>query len=35
MIELRLYQEEILTKTKESFRAGKRRILCVAPTGSG
>lgn len=35
MIELRPYQLSAVERVREAIRAGKRRILLVAPTGSG
>src|SRR3990167_9209918 len=35
MIELRQYQLEAKQKVRDAIRAGKKRILLVAPTGSG
>lgn len=35
MITLRPYQVEIVDQVRDAFRAGKRRVLVVSPTGSG
>lgn len=35
MLELRPYQHDAVAAVRESFRAGRRRPLLVAPTGSG
>ena len=35
MIKLRDYQESAITKVRQAYRDGHRRILLVAPTGSG
>jgi superfamily II DNA or RNA helicase len=35
MIDLRPYQSEVLEKVEAAIAAGKKRILVVAPTGSG
>ena len=35
LIELRPYQTEVIAKIAATIDAGKRRILLVAPTGSG
>lgn len=35
MKQLRSYQEDIITKIRESFRKGNRRILVQLPTGGG
>lgn len=35
MIQLRPYQEKIITETQKLFASGKKRILVTAPTGSG
>ena len=34
-IELRDYQEDLFEKTKAEFRAGRKRVLIVAPCGAG
>ena len=35
MVTLRPYQDNAVNAVRESFRAGNRRVLLVAPTGSG
>lgn len=35
MIRLRPYQADLIARARAEFRAGKRRVLCVSPTGSG
>ena len=35
ILELRPYQEDLYTKTRAQFAAGKRRVLNVAPCGAG
>jgi len=35
MIQLRPYQEKIITETQKLFASGKKRILVTAPTGAG
>lgn len=35
MIELRAYQVDVVAQVDQAIAAGKRRIIIVAPTGSG
>jgi DNA repair protein RadD len=35
MTSLRPYQQDVITKCRETLRAGVSRICLVAPTGSG